>query len=378
MSYQGRYSKQTQQPGGKKKTGLIVALAIVAVLLIAIIVGVLYVNGRLNLLRRPGNTGETLTQDQIDSMIGNLDDETVATEPEATKNAAPVETGEVTYKNTGKITNILLVGQDYRPGEDGRLSDSMILCTLNKETKTLTMTSILRDTYIKMADYKEHTCGKNRINITYALGYSWGGEQGAFDMLDMTIENNFGVHVDYNVEVGFDAFIKIIDEIGGVTVEMDDDEAAYMTKLDTATRSFEAGSANLNGIEALGFARMRHATNADSDMNRGARQRRVITAIVDKCRTMSLGELDGMIKVLLPEVLTDMSNSDIASLALEVLPMIADLKVENNQCPAEGTYSGQIVDISGVSSAVLIPDVAKNKELLMAIAEADQVENLDK
>lgn len=371
MAYSGRYAAPKKKSSGSRKKLLILLVVLVVLLAGVLAAGILYINGMLGLIRRPDETGETLSQGVLDSLIGNLEtDENEPSDPTFATTAEPEKIG-----NTQKIVNILLIGQDARAGEEAKLSDSMILCTVNKETKTLTMTSIMRDTYVKMADYAGHTCGKNRINVTYALGYSWKGEQGSFDMLDLTIENNFGVHVDYNVEVGFEAFAKVIEEVGGVAVELDTDEAAYLTAEPDATRSFQAGSYTLNGTEALSYSRMRHANAADSDFNRTARQRKVITAIIDKCRSMSLTELNNMIKVILPEVLTDMSNGDITSLAMEILPMLGDLKLENNQLPAEGTYSGQVIDIAGVASAVLVPDVAKNRELLMAIAEADQLGN---
>lgn len=372
MSYSGRFTNkdgQTPRKSNKKRIVLIVLIAVVALLLAVVLTAVLYVNGMMNLIRRPDDIGETLSQDKLNEFMGNTDG---IDAPVDNPNEPTSETQTDPYQYGDRIVNIMLIGQDYRPGEEGHLSDTMILCSLNKETKTLSMISFMRDMYVNLYDYNGNQFGRNRINVTYALGYSWKGENGAFGTLDQTIENNFGVHIDYNIEVGFDAFQKVIDEIGGVSVELDDDEAKYMTDDADATRSFKAGSYELNGLEALTYARMRHASAADSDFNRTERQRKLIASVVDKCRTMNIAQLNSLLQVVLPEVLTDMTNTDITNLSLELFPMITQLKIESYRCPADGAYYGTMIDIAGIPSGVLVPDVDKNREWLTAITEADQ------
>ena len=100
----------------------------------------------------------------------------------------------------------------------------------------------------------------------------------------------------------------------------------------------------------------------------------MITTILEKCRTMSLTQLNNMLKTILPMVKTDMPSDVITQYALELLPILPELTIVSNQCPAEGTYSGQMVEIYGVNSGVLVPDVEKNRELLMAITECDVTE----
>ena len=80
---------------------------------------------------------------------------------------------------TGNIVNILLVGQDAREGQGGQRSDSMIVCSINKTKRTVTLISIMRDTYVQIPGY-----GGNRINAAFAFG--------GYDLLDKTIEENFG------------------------------------------------------------------------------------------------------------------------------------------------------------------------------------------
>lgn len=382
MKYKGRYSSGNQGKKGKKKSSTvwIVLGTILGLILVVGIVAVLYVHSMLGLVQHPVEETKNPDQALIDKLSGNMEDETdpaptVETTSEPTTVATTVETAPPDYSKTGKVINIMIVGQDSRSGEESKLSDSMLLMTLNRETNTLTMTSFLRDMYIKLPDMWGHTCGKNRINTAYALGYAWKGELGGMQMLDRLILEQFGTTVDYNVEVDFEGFIKIVNTIGNITLVMDEDEANYMNGLNPSIGTFVVGENQLNGDGALAFARMRHATAADSDMNRTSRQRRVIDAIINRCRNMSITELHNLLTQVLPLVLTDMPNDVILTYATELLPSIASIKLEAMQIPAEGTYHGEMKEIYGVSSGVLIADVNANKELLMAVAEADTLEN---
>lgn len=374
MGNKGRYlKKKDKKPmGNGKKIALIVAIVIVALLLALAIGAVVWYNNTLDLITRPGDSTRQLSDAELESILNwNPDAEAETTEEvttEATTEATTVAT-EPDYSKTGKIINIMLVGQNYREGEYSKLSDTMILCTLNRETKTLTLTSFLRDLYVQLPNYKGHSCGKQRINVAYNLGWHWGGELGGMEMLAECIYNNFGVEIDHSVEINFDDFIELIDTLGGIEIELTETEAAYLTKDAHNEGSFEAGLTLLDGDSALAYARMRKSAADDNDFKRTERQKKVITEIVDKVRGMSLTEINDLLQVILPMVITDMSNDDITTYLVELLPLLPDLKIEANQCPAEGTYSGQMVDIGGYSSGVLVPNLEKNKELLMAICE---------
>ena len=112
------------------------------------------------------------------------------------------------------MVNILLVGADRRKNEVAR-SDSMILCTFNKTTGTITLTSFMRDMYVKIPGYKS-----NRINVSYALG--------GFNLLNETISYNFGVESDGAVEIDFAHFQELIDLLGGIELELTAAEAYYV------------------------------------------------------------------------------------------------------------------------------------------------------
>lgn len=383
MSKGGRYLK-TEAPVKKKKGASTVILVIlIVVLLIAILavgVGIWFYNDKLNRITRPEVEYKNPSQEEIDNIMTYVPEDAVVY-PDSTE-APTEETTEPTVETTedptyyepgklGKIVNIMVVGQAAREEEVGRISDTMILCTVNKETKKLTLTSFPRDSYVKLPNYVDssgtkHPCGMQRINVNYALGYSWGGTLDAMGMLNQCIYENYGAEVDFNVEINFDSFKKIINKLGGVQIELTEAEADHMTNELNGVGTFEPGLNTLNGKQALQYARIR---KIDSDMERGNRQKKLITAILSQIRTLSLKELNDLIDELLPSIVTNMSNEDITNCILELLPLLPKLEIVSNQCPAEGTYSGQMVDIYGVMSGVIVPNLQKNRELLTAITE---------
>ena len=246
-------------------------------------------------------------------------------------------------KGSGLI-NILLIGQDRRPGEDRARSDSMILCTYNKKTKTLVMTSILRDLYVAIPGYQD-----NRINVAYAAG--------GMKLLNETLETNFGIRVDGNIEVDFTQFADIVDLVGGVRMELRADEAAHINAV--VGGNLTEGSTLLNGQQALTYARIR-TLDADGDFSRTNRQRKVISAIVDSYKSAGLTTLLSLLDDVLPMITTDMSNLKIAGYALEVFPSLSDMTIVSQRIPADGTYTGKT--IRGMS--VLVADMDAVRQML--------------
>ena len=268
---------------------------------------------------------------------------------------APTVPTTLPYVESGKdIINVLVVGQSGRNGETeeaAKYADTSMLFTVNKNTKTLTMTSILRDTYVKLPDFvdangKEHTSGKNRINTAYALGYQWGDTGGAMQMMNECLYNNFGIEVDYNVEVDFEGFIAVIDSIGGVEIEITQAEADYLNKDDLyGYEDVEAGKVRMNGMTALSYARMRKASgDGESDIKRSARQRNLIVSLLKQVSSMSFDELRWAAKYAMGFVTTNMSKSDINTLLWEILPTLFDLKIESGTCPIDGDQPDVVVD----------------------------------
>ena len=397
MAYQGRYNNGdgAKSRGGVWKIILIVVLCVVLLLGLLLGAAYFYLDSKLNKVRQATFEEKDVSGQDLSALIGNLDEsnptisisESTAPTEEATEETTEPPT-EPDYGETGKIVNVLIIGQDSREGEESKLADGIMLLTLNKETRTLTTTSFLRDSYVKLADYRGHTCGWNRINTSYALGYSWYGDAGAMEMLDLTLENNYGVKVDANVELSMFSLVDIVDAIGGVDIELVGEEYTKMLEWqDQFNAQYEAlgiswyrhvdiheGMNTLNGDMALAYARERHVNDADSDMKRTARQRKIMAAMLDKLVSMSPQQLNELIDKALWWITTDLSKDEIKTYIKELTPYLFDLKLVSNQCPAEGTYWGEMVELPDGLSGVLKIDFEANKRILQAVMNGEEVE----
>ncbi|MDE7222387.1 MAG: LCP family protein, partial [Acetatifactor sp.] len=256
------------------------------------------------------------------------------------------------------VTNILLIGNDSRVnGEDGR-SDAMILVSISNQTKTIYMTSLLRDIYVDIPGHEG-----NRLNAAYAFG---GPE-----LLLETIKQNFDIEVNRYVQVNFQAFANLIDAVGGVELELTNDEVqlvnAYLNEynllenrpIDTDYLPADAsGLLHLNGPQALAYSRNRYI---GSDFGRTERQRKVLEAVFHQLPSSVLTNLDDMIDGILPNLTTNISKSECYTLSLEV-PKLLTYELVQASIPIEGSY--QNVTIRKMS--VLQVDFEKNKEFIRA------------
>lgn len=247
------------------------------------------------------------------------------------------------------IVNILLIGQDAREGEEVARSDSMILCTYQKKTGKLIMTSFLRDLYVPIPGH-----GSNRINAAYA--------QGGMDLLEETLEENFGLHIDGGVEVDFSQFSDIIDLLGGVELELRQDEADMINKETGSTLT--EGRQTLTGEQALLYSRIR-SLDADGDFSRTDRQRKVLSAMVTVFQGSSIRELLALVETLMPMITTDMSKLQIFALAAELLPQLASLEVSSQSVPSPELCTDETID----GMAVLTADPEAIRALLKSTLE---------
>ena len=167
----------------------------------------------------------------------------------------------------------------------------------------------------------------------------------------------------------------MIDYLNGVELELTEAESNYLNK-DTlyVKRTIEPGVQVLQGMEALSYARMRKAEgDADSDIKRTERQRKLVASLREKIRYMSLCELHERVDILLPMVTTTMTPSDVTRLAAKILPMVVDLKMTGHTIPMEGTGWGDMVDIysDGNIHSVIRFETPQQKKLIRAITEAE-------
>lgn len=258
-------------------------------------------------------------------------------------------------------TNILLIGIDARKADDDSRSDTMMLLTIDNTNGQIKLTSFLRDSYVEIA-------GKN-WNEKLNAAYFRGGVQ----MLVDTLELNFKVDIPYYMLVNFEIFTTIVDELGGITVDVTERESEYVktSKKPNIPVEIPAGEdVLLNGEQALWYARIR---KLDSDFMRTKRQRKVITAMVEKALQTEIGDLITLAETVAPLVKTNLTSDQIFDLGLGALKDKAySYDIVQHQVPADGTWSSR--NISNVGSS-LVMDMDENIELLHSfLSEKQEVE----
>lgn len=375
MSYHGRFQKETQQKP-KKKAGKIVLLVILILVLLIIgaaVWGIRYYNnmlGKMNIVTLDKDLYETYSEETtIPEETAGTEAANTETVETMTEETVPTETTRPPFKSED-IVNILVVGQASRAGEEGHMADSTILVTVNTYDGTVRLSSVLRDTLVDLPAYKGHGVGRNKFNMAYQLGNSYDGIKGAMEYTNLTMYHNFGVEVDYNVEISFESFTKLIDYMGGIEIELTEAEAKYLNKDDLyVLYDVQPGLQYLDGMAALSYARMRKAEgDADSDIKRTDRQQKVIEVLFDKVRNLSLKELQGVADTLLPLITTTMTPKDVADLMVKMLPHLQNLTFEKGSIPIKTTYWGELQEPYG-SVLLFYPD--QNKRLIREFTEGE-------
>ncbi len=254
--------------------------------------------------------------------------------------------GERTFTNgsmnSSSVRNILLIGSDTRSENENGRTDSMILLSINKDKKTITMTSFMRDMYVEIRG--KRTNGEDidvwdKMNSAYVFG-------GAELLMD-TIEYNFDISVDDYVYVDFFSFIDIVDSIGGLELDITDGEAAgmedplgeqnhYLKQPEATDRLDHGGKLLLNGNQTLAYARLRYVGNAD--FQRTERQREVIGKIIKKVRSSDPLTINSFAKAVCSDLSTNMSRAEMMLLAYKAV-FSMNYDIETLRLPAEGQYS---------------------------------------
>ena len=179
------------------------------------------------------------------------------------------------------------------------------------------------------------------------------------EMLDQCLLENFGVQVDYNVEIDFVAFAEVVDIMGGVDIQLTKAEASHLNKKNNWNLS--EGMNHLDGEQALAYARIR---KIDNDFYRTNRQRTVMNALLEKCRSLSVTELNELLQTILPMVTTDMGYDVITEYAFEILPLISELQIFDQAIPAEGTYYYANKGTEEEPLEVIVPNLEENRQIL--------------
>lgn len=321
------------------RIGLIALCSFLALVLLILIIGTAYVESLLNKIRRPNIEGSQPTTEYIEPTLpsdftGVTISPTDVTEP-------PEFSTVIAHED---LVHIMLVGQDRRPGENYLTrSDAMILCTFNKQTKAITLTSFMRDLYVEIPGRKP-----DKMNAAY----QWGG----MSLLRETMMENFGIPVDAFVEVDFSGFMQVVDILGGVDIRLTQAEAEHLNNLHGW--NLRAGTNHLNGDQALQYSRIRAIGN---DFGRTERQRNVINSIIAGCKGMSISQLNELLNRILPLIATDIDDKEIFNYALELFPLLSGSNIVQQRIPIEGSYEDAWVG----SLDVLLPDMEINRQFLV-------------
>lgn len=232
------------------------------------------------------------------------------------------------------IYQVLLIGMDRRQDNWYGNSDAMLLLSINRNKKTVSLVSFMRDLGVTVPGY-----GYKKINSAYALG---GG-----DLLEATIEQNFGIAIDNYASVDFGGMIRIVDLFGGVTLDIAQEEISVMNNYITEMCGLEGlspedyylsvpGTLHLNGMQAVAYCRNRYTGRYDFE--RTARQRRVLEQLYLQAKSMDLPQLLMISVQVMPLISHNLTQEQISSLAA-LAPTLGGYQLTMDRIPYDGLYT---------------------------------------
>ncbi|MEG2017038.1 MAG: LCP family protein [Clostridium sp.] len=224
-----------------------------------------------------------------------------------------------------KIINIALFGIDAGNNESGR-SDSIIILTVDPVHNKIKVASIMRDSYVEIPGY-----GQDKINHAFAFGGS--------TLALNTINTNFGLAIDKFVATNFTDMPLIIDNLGGVELNITDEELPHLQSCGVTS----TGVQTLNGEQALAYSRIRYTSG--NDFERTSRHRTILGAIYRKLMTVSVSQYPSLLLDFLPLVETNMSNTELLSLGTTINKINGSELIED-RFPRDGFW--QDAKIEGI------------------------------
>ena len=350
-------SQRRGQPPRRRRKKSSPAKAVVIVLLVILIlcaggfIGVKLMNKDNKTENNTANTGATSapvsvpdTEVDMSQVIAdvNSDEESVGGLSE--KNMVNIGDISVTPGLDESWTNILLLGSDMRVKGQSSRTDTMIICSVNRSTGEVKLTSILRDTAVTFDDIGRYN-GTYRIN---AANY-FGGPKLAM----RTINEKFGMNIQYYVMVNFFGFQKIAQRVGGIEIDITEAEKKKINKMILKQAKFarregidESDQENvwlkdygenthLNGRQTLAYARIRKLTGGDA--MRTERQRLVLEKLLEKVKQLDAIQLAALASDMIDQVKTNLPFDDIFALAMQVCGNGIN-SVEGLRLPISGSY----------------------------------------
>ena len=249
-------------------------------------------------------------------------------------------------------TTIGLIGLDGRDGElkSGARSDTMIIASINNDTKKVKLVSVYRDTYLRIGEDSEGNGQYDRANAAYAKG---GPEQ----FLSM-LNTNLDLNVTDFVSVDFQAVAEAVELLGGIDVELKEEEVVHLnnycvetskvTGMDYTPLEEKAGVHHLNGVQAVSYARIRYTSG--NDFRRAARQREVIYKIIEKAKNSDIATLSKILDKVFPKVYTSFTKAEILQMGMSM--MSYDIE-DQTGFPFDHLYGERVKDAMGGLDVVL-------------------------
>lgn len=314
--------KDEKKPKKSRKTLKAIIVALVVLIVAAIIFAVIYTNNALKHITNTDPKQSIVTESQwtgMDKLVENFEP---IQEAEATQVGSLQDMIQQWYYNgvpcsSSHVLNVLLIGEDTRGDEildDETRADAAIIASVNIDTKEITLTSILRDTY----SYWETEKGNEQTG-------QFGKINGAMSTGDINsyincVESLYKIDIDNYVIVNFDSFESIIDTLGGVTLELTDAEINEINNHKKRygdvkiEKDYEGthGKMKLNGKQALAYCRIR---KLDSDNKRADRQKTCLIEVFNQVQDASTVQLLKVVNTLIPYVKTGFSKNEIIKIA---------------------------------------------------------------
>lgn len=237
-------------------------------------------------------------------------------------NENEIEINEGIDENLNGYRTIAIFGVDSRSNElvTGTRSDCVILATIDEKTKEVKLTSVYRDTYLELT-------GRGLDKLTHA--YAYGGASLAMS----TLNTNLDLNIKEFVTVNFESVVDIVDAVGGVSINITNEELKYINSYideinkvtkNNASHITNSGTQSLNGVQALAYGRIRYTSGGD--YKRTERMRDVMMAVLGKAKKMSISQLNALADKLLPIVYTNIQAGEIISL----IPQVATYKITDS------------------------------------------------
>ena len=262
-----------------------------------------------------------------------------------------VNSGVSNNKVMKGYTTIGLVGLDNRSNKlKSGNSDTMIIASIDNDTKKVKLVSVYRDTYLRIGEDSEGNGQYNRANAAYAKG-------GAEQFLNM-LNTNLDLNVTDFVSVDFQAVAEAVELLGGIDVELKEEEVVHLnnycvetskvTGMDYTPLKKTAGVHHLNGVQTVAYARIRYT--AGNDFRRAARQREVIYKIVEKAKNADVATLSKILDKVFPNIYTSFSKAEILQMGMSMLSY--DIE-DQTGFPFDHLYGQRVKDAVGID--VVLP-----------------------